>query len=481
MWENETVVLVTSLKKRLLGGNNSVSFNRISTDDAVPAFIKMLFKLRISSYFDHESPLKISRTPHFSIQSEEVDKLKSKLEDVIRESAFFPEKEVEEILQLALVTRLDYLIKPVDTMRRMLFENANTVDLSEMKDLLIPFFKVLPYAESLIKVCESQDLSALKQEDFGKIISDVLRNIVDGKPVDVILHDFSTTTDFMSESKGEEVSRIEGGTVQQMLADRNLWGFRRALEVEMKLGKEDFDAGDLEMTLRRYLELKHALSEESDGKHVAVSQVMSGFDALKEEENPVPVGQSDPVNPEPQVEINKDEWDLEDVMGVEKTEETTIDDPEDKTIAEKKADEKASEKKSSPMRIIRREQKNEEEDDEIERLDEPQVSETVETVEEKETEKEVESKVIAREELKELIDDKTKKGFVKKLFAGNNDDYDETLTKLEEAESWRVAKILIDNELFKRDVDPFSREAIKLVDLVYSRFYPEEGVVGGQK
>ena len=54
------------------------------------------------------------------------------------------------------------------------------------------------------------------------------------------------------------------------------------------------------------------------------------------------------------------------------------------------------------------------------------------------------------------------------------------VNKLEEAESWRVAKILIDNELFKRDVDPFSREAIKLVDTVYTHYYPEEGV-GGKK
>jgi hypothetical protein len=52
------------------------------------------------------------------------------------------------------------------------------------------------------------------------------------------------------------------------------------------------------------------------------------------------------------------------------------------------------------------------------------------------------------------------------------------MAKLDLAESWRAAKVLIDNELYKRDVDPFSREAIKLVDMVYSRYYPEEGVGG---
>ena len=75
---------------------------------------------------------------------------------------------------------------------------------------------------------------------------------------------------------------------------------------------------------------------------------------------------------------------------------------------------------------------------------------------------------------------KLEKTFVKKLFGGEQEGFEDLLGRLEEAESWRVAKILIDNELFKRDVDPFSREAIKLVDLVYILYYPEEGV-GGRK
>jgi len=87
---------------------------------------------------------------------------------------------------------------------------------------------------------------------------------------------------------------------------------------------------------------------------------------------------------------------------------------------------------------------------------------------------------VKREGLKNFIDSKTEKAFVKKLFGGDAAAYELLLGKLNEAESWREAKILIDNELFKRDVDPFSREAIKLVDLAYNHYYPEEGL-GGKK
>jgi hypothetical protein len=88
---------------------------------------------------------------------------------------------------------------------------------------------------------------------------------------------------------------------------------------------------------------------------------------------------------------------------------------------------------------------------------------------------------VRRNPFRELIDEKTEKVFIKKLFGGDGDAYGKLIQKLDESESWRVAKILIDNELFKRDVDPFSREAIKLVDLIYSRYYPEEGVGGGKQ
>jgi len=100
-----------------------------------------------------------------------------------------------------------------------------------------------------------------------------------------------------------------------------------------------------------------------------------------------------------------------------------------------------------------------------------------EAKEEQQTEEVAEKKNVS---IRDFLDKKSEKNFVKKLFGGNQEAFDKLIERLDEAESWRVAKILIDNELFKRDVDPFSREAIKLVDMVYGLYYPEEGI-GGTK
>jgi hypothetical protein len=480
MWENETVVLVISLKKRILGAEQKARFSRISSDNAIPPFIKALFHQKVERYLYSESPFSVQPTPHFELRPEDLEGFKHRFQEALREAAVFPAKEVEEILREALVLRLDYLIKPADTMRRMLFEKRDRVELPQMEHILDPYTKLLPYAERLLNECRRLSHFAVEADEYGKIIVDLFHQMMNGESVKVVLHDFSVLTDFLSETKGEEVTRVDGDLLQEFLADRNLWNFRRALDIELKLGKEDFDAVDLELTLKRYLELRAEFGEAAAKPPVSERKET----IVPAEEIKVETESKTTVEPEAEA------WDLEEVIGDEPLviedessfpvvelesepvsssilEETAIEPMAE--VHEEKPSEKAEttpkDKKQPPnqMRIIRREQKVSEEETESEQSV-------------KEEKKATTSSSLSG--LGNLIDERTEKVFVKKLFDGDKGSYQTLLEKLEEAESWRVAKILIDNELFKRDVDPFSREAIKLVDLVYSRYYPEEGVGG---
>ncbi len=438
MWEDETVVLVTSLKKRILGGKERVRFKSVSADDGVPTFIKTLFKNRIEDFIAEESPLTIQATPHFDIKPKDLETFRTRLTDVLRETASFGDKEVEKVLREALVLRLNYIVKPVDTMRKMLFEKREKIDVSEMDKVLDSFTKVLPYAERVLEECRRLDKSLLERDDYSRVTTDVLHRLMEEDSVRIVLRDFSALTEFLSETKGEDVSRVEASMIQEFLADRNLWGFRRALDVERKLGKEDFNAVDLEMTLKRYLELKEEFSKADSQETEKVTEKSPRRESELEEVQ---------IEEEKAASEEEDEWDLESVL----SEETfSIEAEEDR---EETAD-LGSELKS--MEIVEEDQKKKEEEPE-------EVSDQ-------------NGDRVKREELENLIEGKTEKAFIKKLFGGDAAEYKHLLDKINEAESWRVAKILIDNELFKRDVDPFSREAIKLVDLVYNRYYPEEGV-----
>ena len=450
MWENETVVLVTSLKKRILNGKERVRFQEISADNGVPTFIKTLFKNRVETYIKKESPLSIQSTPHFDLKPDDLENLKNRFLDVFREAAMFDDKEVEALLKEALVLRMNYLVKPSDTMRRMLFENRDSVELSEMDGVLVSFKKELPYAEDVLSECHKLGKTVVYAEDFGKIVTDVLHRSTAEDPVRIVIRDVSALTDFLSETKGEEITRVEGKVLQDFLADRNLWGFRRALDVEMKLGRDDFDVIDLEVTLKRYLELKEEFSKDIDDDHAIPDEKEKVEKTDKEEAR----GESQEATQTKTqtLQFEEEKLDLDEML-----KEGPVAQEAEDVVTKGEMEEEPK----KPMRIIRRTQKKEEKSDE------------------EHGERPVKAGIPTEKKgLREFIDSKSEKVFVKKLFGGDKAEYEQLINKLDEAESWRVAKILIDNELFKRDVDPFSREAIKLVDLVYGLYYPEEGVGG---
>lgn len=466
MWENETVVLVVSLKKRILGGATSVRFGKIALDNAIPPFVKLLFQNRVEEYLIREAPLSFKSTPHFDLKPEDLERFRAPILEALREIAIFSQEEVEEILREALVLRLEYLIKPVSTMEQVLFEKTSRVSIADVEQRLHPYAKVLSYTDELIRECKRLGYTEIEKDEYQGLMDSILQKKSAENPLAWVLRDFSVLTEFLSETKGEEVVRVEGHVLKAFFEDRKLIPFRRVLEVEMKLGKEDFDAGELEVMLKRYLEFKETFA------------IANGLGKKEEEissppEKPIeaPVAQEEPeIGIEIESPPKKEEaWDLEFMLGEESQE------PEKEVVPPKSApvpeiEEPVLEeppKIKKPMRIIRREVK-EEPLEAVEPEPAPLISE------------EKAPASIFRTRLKDLIDEKTEKAFIKKLFGGDGEAYVKLMRKLEEAESWRVAKILIDNELFKRDVDPFSREAIKLVDLVYSRYYPEEGV-GGQR
>jgi len=401
--------------------------------------------------------------------------------DFFREAAFFDQEEVNDILQNALVQRLNYIVKPVDTMRRMLFNGDHNASVKDMESILDSFRGILLYADRLIGECQKKGLDPLTSDEYGRVMSDLLLELYNGDAIQNLTSDFNTLAGFVSETKGEEVTRIEGSVLQEFLADRNQWSFRRALDVEMKLGKKDYNANDFEMTMKRYLELREEFGTKEEAKKVETIKDIAKEETIELPEEPASIMIEEELKVEAKPEeklvpteepteekeheekektnlLEDDTWELGDIK-----EEKIVQDPE--LVAETPAPVEKPVEKAKPkaMRIIRREKKKEESEEE---------SKDSDFTFEEPVEKSHQGGIRA------LIDSKTEKVFIKKLFSGESEAYESLLGKLDDAESWRVAKILIDNELFKRDVDPFSREAIKLVDLVYSLYYPEEGLGG---
>jgi len=66
---------------------------------------------------------------------------------------------------------------------------------------------------------------------------------------------------------------------------------------------------------------------------------------------------------------------------------------------------------------------------------------------------------------------KDSKKFLRKLFKNDKTAFNEFISKVDRVSRWRDAKQIIDWELEKRRVDPYSKEAVRIGDVVFAKFF----------
>jgi hypothetical protein len=71
----------------------------------------------------------------------------------------------------------------------------------------------------------------------------------------------------------------------------------------------------------------------------------------------------------------------------------------------------------------------------------------------------------------EFIKEKDWKKFAKKLFKKDEDSFKRFVIKIDSLSKWRDAKQVIDWEFEKRHLDPYSKEAVRLGDVVFAKYF----------
>jgi hypothetical protein len=78
--------------------------------------------------------------------------------------------------------------------------------------------------------------------------------------------------------------------------------------------------------------------------------------------------------------------------------------------------------------------------------------------------------------LTKLIDEKKRRVFIKKVFQKKLDAYLSFIERLEPVQAWKEAKALLDHEFQQHKVNPYSKEAVQLSDLVFSRYFTKRSL-----
>lgn len=75
--------------------------------------------------------------------------------------------------------------------------------------------------------------------------------------------------------------------------------------------------------------------------------------------------------------------------------------------------------------------------------------------------------------LGQLIDEGMRNIFIKKIFAGNSDEYLQFISSLDIIDEWKEAYQFINDEFSQRNIDiNRDRAAISFTDIVFKKYFP---------
>jgi hypothetical protein len=73
-----------------------------------------------------------------------------------------------------------------------------------------------------------------------------------------------------------------------------------------------------------------------------------------------------------------------------------------------------------------------------------------------------------------LVDEKSRRDFIRKIFHKDLEAYLAFIERIEGMETWKEAKSYLDREFQLRRVNPYSKEAVRLSDVVFGRYFTKE-------
>ncbi|MFQ6033058.1 MAG: hypothetical protein ACE5K2_09080 [Candidatus Zixiibacteriota bacterium] len=353
----------------------------------------------------------------------------------------FTKEEVTRLARLSVNFQFDGLVRPRQTMIKVLF---NTTDQRDKEDVLIVvqgFGDNRPFIQKLITSIENLDSKIITRQDFEELITRLETAVYDKKPISAFLKDINLLIKFEASITGAEHRRVRSQVLLGMLTERGLGSLADGIKHEAS-NKEFWTFKEIENALERHLLVGGLEYAESSAVEEA------SLNNRKDEKT--------------SLDIQKDAVSLDAF--------DEIDTSLDSEISKKRE----SSDKADSLRLQFAEAKSESE-----------IPSTQKLKESKKVFNFDDTRIINRREIESqppgpypalhtLINQRDRKIFIKKIFRKDGQKYIEFIQRLERKDKWKEAKAMIDQELEKRGISPYSKEAVLLGDVVFSRYFSKK-------
>lgn len=434
--EIEKRQLSATVQERLIGNKNSIRYKEL-LDQKIPNFLRNYLQNSVQKIIHTEEPIQFNNSKRFDFEYEKISKAKNELFKAFEEAIIFTREELTEIIDRTIELQFDLLVKPAGTLYNIFYRQKSDRIQNDILKILAGLNDSRIYFKALKKNIEEYDQYHIVNENFQNILDKTEKDVYQKSFITAFLSDVNAYSNFLNLILGVEKSKIDIQVLKLLLSERK---FKQYLPHLAKFDDNNCDVDGIASIFLKYV------SSRSNRQDADCSKFISEEIAKL----------IDKTNSKSKTEISIEKSSERQQKKMDHGSEKIVQEDETKRIP-KKSDSKgaAIPKKEKAKKFPRVTNSWKDPLDMI--------------IERSKIEEQPKGPLIS---LKEMIDDKSERFIMKRIFCNDVHEYHGVIRKLELIDNWKDAKKIIDSELYARSIKPFSREALKLSDLVFNRYFP---------
>lgn len=498
-WQSEKDKLALALQERILASQDWVRLTELEAA-RLPGMLLASLQKMARDIFNRERPIRIQSTRRCDFATPEITAELKKLKSLLLQHVLLRADEVIEAIRFYVSMQFDLITRPNATIKSLLYQERSEIPVEELLEILSDMRGRSRFIEALSQRVANIANPILARQEFDSILNEVKEASYSQNPVPTLLADLDALQEFYQAVYEQPVERFSAELLYYMLTERGMLEFAENFKEEQLANQPEWEVSDFRTFIERHLLVGQLHPLESDDSDDEFD--IAGDDVEEPEPAPNPPRDSEAGNlrqrtrtlmaANPERNQTEEEnpvarsfkriffWERskeneDDAIGPEpeSAPATTTDDgaeakPHPHAASIDMAPE-ADQPQEAPVRT----------EDEDDKPAAPQIDadDLLHTEDEDEAEPEVEGAPAGQAEtspyppFRSLIDERSRQQFIDRIFAHNTGHYTAFLNTVEKKESWREAKSYLDAELERRGVSPYSREAVKLSDLLFARYF----------
>jgi hypothetical protein len=425
--------------------------------------IRKIFMLRYEEIFKVERTRILSSGEDSKVQynADSVIKSVDLLVDELKKNFFIPKSDIEKIIKDTLLVKLEYIIMPLATIEKLLYRDTSARSVTDIVIKFREFEKFRYYPDALEKYAHAKNITHLTKGQLRLLIAEINQSLFGQGNLDNVLKLCGLIMKEINDLQGRDTNSIGTDLLMKAFVDRSLRDFEVALNIEKELGSEQINIYGLRQVLNRFNILKE-------------KKAVPAYESAKPDvEMPATEKKKDTTDVIIEKVLKNDEsGELIDINQIiaKKTKKEPTDQLKAPTVSEMpKSNTEAVRKPIMTPKIEKASDVTGEfiKEELVEGFSDDTSAIKLSAL------KESDQLVL----LQTLITPKDEKIFMNAVFQNDTKDYHEFISSINRTKTWKEAIAVLDETLAAAKVDPYCKEAIRLSDIVYTRYYPPETTI----